>query len=95
MVARHSPWDDPSTWQVKLLLALDNKKHVELTQDLASRTGTAVDANQGRDLTNEMELAAERDLDHPRGCRRRAMDRHSERAEQIRSNDGDLRELSK
>lgn len=54
LVQRHRPWDNPSKWKVSAMLSLDDGRHVEVRQDLVLRVGTAADARQGRDITNEI-----------------------------------------
>ena len=51
--AHHRPWDGDA-WEVSAIITLDDGRRRELRQDLASKTGTARDADTGRDYTNEI-----------------------------------------
>ena len=50
---RHEPWNGGKTWEVSAVMARDDGVRVELRHDLATRTGTARDADiAGRDYAS-------------------------------------------
>ncbi|MGE5292701.1 MAG: AAA family ATPase [Micromonosporaceae bacterium] len=50
---RHRPWDG-GPWQAGCVVALANGSRFELTQDLATRSGTARDHATGREVTRDI-----------------------------------------
>lgn len=50
---RHRPWGG-GIWQVRTIVALDDGRCFELTQDLEARSGTARDCVTGREVTREI-----------------------------------------
>ena len=54
-VGRHKPWNGGSAWEVSAVIARDDGVRVELRHDLATRTGTASDADMaGRDYASDI-----------------------------------------
>ena len=52
---RHKPWNGGSAWEVSAVIARDDGVRVELRHDLATRTGTARDADMaGRDYASDI-----------------------------------------
>ena len=51
--AHHRPWDGDA-WEVSAIITLDDRRRIELRQDLVSKTGTARDTDTGRDYTSEI-----------------------------------------
>ena len=53
-VRRHKPWNGTDAWEVGAVIARDDGVRVELRHDLANRTGTAHDADTGRDVASQI-----------------------------------------
>ena len=53
-VHRHKPWNGTDAWEVGAVIARDDGVRVELRHDLANRTGTAHDADTGRDVASHI-----------------------------------------
>ena len=52
---RHKPWNGGSAWEVSAVIARDDGVRVELRHDLATRTGSARDADMaGRDYASDI-----------------------------------------
>src|SRR5919106_5306361 len=52
---RHRPWDQPDRWEVEARLALDDGRHIAISQDLAGKVACrAVDVQMGRDVSDEI-----------------------------------------
>ncbi len=51
---RHKPWNGNDAWEVGALIARDDGVRIELRHDLANRTGTAHDADTGRDVASQI-----------------------------------------
>ena len=51
---RHKPWNGTDAWEVGAVIARDEGVRVELRHDLANRTGTAHDADTGRDVASQI-----------------------------------------
>ena len=53
-MARHRPWNENEEWEVSAIITLGDGRRIELHHDLDSKTGSAHDADLGRDYSSEI-----------------------------------------
>lgn len=52
--ARHRPWNENEEWEVSAIITLGDGRRIELHHDLDNKTGSAHDADLGRDYSSEI-----------------------------------------